>query len=206
MQRKAGHLVGFLDDFYIEAERRTQEPVQLPLLRTQPVHAFAQVEYGAIVNHLSGIVAPQAVTDASWFDLGHIPGDQPVHVRERVRAGDQMLGHRREVKHGAGIADRVVFHADVEVGIRHGVIAPAMPKVQLVQRRGARVEWSLQHRLMEMITRKHSSPFSRDHARRIAARAAHDTAAGMAAGTAQIQPSTGMAYCAAPGTGRSIMN
>ncbi len=82
LQRQRGDVVRVLDDLDVETEGRARQPVELALLRAQPVVALAQVKDRAVVDDLAVVVAPDAVADPAGLDLGDVAGDQPVQERQ----------------------------------------------------------------------------------------------------------------------------
>src|SRR5688572_8076051 len=213
LQREAGDVVRVLDDGDVESEGRARQPVELALLRAEPVDALAQVEDGAVVDHLAVVVAPDAVADLAGLDLGDIARDEAVQECERIGTRDQVLGHRREVEDRAGVADRGVLELLVEKGVGGRVILPAVPLVQRVERGNARVEGRFPDRPAEMLLAAHLVLDA--HAARSVARTAFAALRpaepitpppGWQPAPHRKRPPMGMAYCAAPGTGRSIMN
>src|SRR5688572_18900707 len=213
LQRERGDVVRVLHDRHVEAEGVARQPVELALLRAEAVDALAQVEDRAVVDHLAVVVAPDAVADLTGLDLRDVARDQAVEERERVRAGDQVLGHRRQVEDRAGVPDRRVLELLVEVGVCGRVVLPAVPLVQDVERRGARVEGRLPDRLAEVVLAGHvvldaHAARSESRTARAALRPAQPIAPppGWQPAPQRKSPATGIAYCAAPGTGRIIMN
>src|SRR6185436_7735555 len=138
---------------------------------------------------------------------------EPVEERERVGPRDQVLGHRREVEDRAGVPDRGVLELLVEEGVRGRVVLPAVPFVQRIERSNARMERRFPDGLAEMLLPAHLVLDA--HAARSVARTALAALRpaqpitpppGWQPAPQRKRPPTGIAYCAAPGTGRSIMN
>jgi hypothetical protein len=134
LQRERGDLVRVLDDRDVEAERRARQPVELALLRAEPVVALAQVEDRAVVDDLAVVVAPDAVTDLAGLDLRDVARHEAVQERECVRPRNPVLRHRAQIEYGAGVADRCVLERLVEVGVGGRVVLPPVPLVQRVER------------------------------------------------------------------------
>src|SRR5688572_991502 len=213
LQREAGDVVRVLDDGDVEAEGVARQPVELAFLRAEAVDAFLQVEDGAVVDHLAVVVAPDAVADPAGLDPGDVARDQPVEECERVGAGDQVLGHRRQVEHRAGVPDRGILELLVEEGVGGRVVLPAMPLVQRVERGRARVERRLPDRLAEMLLAAHlvldahaARPGSRTAFAALRPAEPITPPPGWQPAPQRNSPPIGIAYCAAPGTGLSIMN
>ena len=107
---QAGYIVGVLHDIHIEAHGVGQEPVDLVFLGANSVYTLAQVKNRAVVDHLSVVIAPDAVTDAAGLDLTHIPCHQAVEVGQGVGAGDKVLDHGRNIEHATGVAPGEILH------------------------------------------------------------------------------------------------
>ena len=172
----------------VEAVRGARQPVELPLLRAQPIVAFAQVKDRAVVDDLAVVVAPDAVADLARLDLRDVARDQPIEERQRIGPCDAVLRHRREVEHRAGVADRRVFERLVEVRIGGGVVLPPVPLVQLIQRREC-ADGKASGRPLSgnALCASCRALRAEDRLRRVAPGGTHDAATGMAAGAAQVQ-------------------
>jgi len=150
LHRERGDLFGRLADLDIEAERRVEQPVELPFRRTEPVLALPHAKHRAVVEHVPGIVAPHAVGHTIGLELGDIARDQAVEIAHRVPAGDAVLHHGSQIVEGRGIADREVLLLDRGEHIDRGVPGPGDEAVDLAQRPRALVKGSLEQRLDKM--------------------------------------------------------
>ena len=68
-KREAGDVVRLLDDRTSKPNARALQPFELPLLRAQPIVAFAEMEDRAVIDDLAVVVAPDAVADLARLDF-----------------------------------------------------------------------------------------------------------------------------------------
>ena len=87
----------------------------------------------AVVNHLSLVIAPDRIGNASGFDLSHVAGDKPVDVIKRIRACDSVLCHRRQVEDGRAVPDCEVLELGIVESIRARIPLPLVPLIQPVE-------------------------------------------------------------------------
>src|SRR5580698_6825270 len=80
LQRECRDLRRDLGHLHVEADRRIQQPVDLTLRRAQAVFVLAQPEYRSIVEHMTRVVAPDAVGDPVRLELGDIAGHEPIEI------------------------------------------------------------------------------------------------------------------------------
>ncbi len=129
------HVLSFVGDRHIQADCGGLQPGKMALLRTQPVLAFAQVEDRAVVDDLALVVAPDRVGDAPGPDLCHVASDQAIDVVERVRSGDAVFRHRRQVEDSRRVANRKVLGVRTVEFVWRRVALPLVPLFDRIERR-----------------------------------------------------------------------
>ena len=147
LERERRDLLSHFADLHVEANGGIQEPVELTFCSAQPVLGLAQPEHGAVIDDVTGVVAPDAVADAIDAQLAEVACHQPVEVATGIGAGNAVLDHRRQVVDRAGIANGEIFLAGIGEHIDRGVAGPWDEAVDLAERALTLVEWRGKQRL-----------------------------------------------------------
>src|ERR1700688_497313 len=124
LDRKRGYLLGNLADVDVETDGRIQKPIDLAFRRANPIFAFAQAKYRAVIDEMTRVVAPHTVGDAIRLELGEIAGNQSIEIWQRIRTCHAVLHHRRQVIERRGIANREIFLLHRRENIDRGVSRP----------------------------------------------------------------------------------
>ena len=132
-------------DCHIKTQGRPMQPVDGVSVGAEAVIIVRQVEYGAIIHYLPGIITPHRIAHTTDAYLADIPGDQPIQVSLSVRPGNSIFIHRGQVEDPGGTAHRKIFQLHIYIGVRCGVTHPIAPAVQLAGRRHPRVKGRGQH-------------------------------------------------------------
>ncbi len=140
LHRERRHVRGLVRDAHVEADRRVHEPRAVPLLRTQPVLAFPEMEDRAVVDHLSLVVAPDCIGHSTRLYLAHVAGDESIDVHQCIRSRDAVLRHRRQVEDTGGVADREILGVRAVKRIGHRVAFPRVPGIERIERREPRIK------------------------------------------------------------------
>ncbi len=139
LQGQPGNLSALVKNVCVKAPCRLQQPCQHRLLTAQPPILRPKVKERAIVDHHPLFVAPERIADPACRNFGHVAGDETVEHARRVRPGDAVFVHRRDIKERGLIAQGEIFELDrVEHG-RGRISGPAIPALRPVERGKARM-------------------------------------------------------------------
>src|ERR1700733_7473281 len=113
------------------------EPPHARIRSSPAIQIFIQTREGAVVNHLSLLVAPAAIDHPAHCHSIYVARNHAIYELCRVSSADPVLEQRRHVNHRSGVADRVVLVLVVRFIDARGVVSGAFAKVQaLAQAKG----------------------------------------------------------------------
>ena len=123
LQRERRHFIRDVFDLHVQPQRVLVKPAHARIRRRPAIHIFAQPRNGPVVDYFSFFIAPAAVNHLAHGHLVDVARNHPVHQFRRVLAAQPVFVERRNVDHGRGVSNRVVFVVVVHFVHAHGVVA-----------------------------------------------------------------------------------
>ena len=128
----------------VHPQRAVLEPAQARIRGRDAEVVRPQTLHGAVVDQLARLVAPRAVQHLPLRTIGCIAGDDAVHQRGRIRAGNLVLAQGRDVEERRSAANRVVLVLVAGfVAEGDGVPGPVAPAAVVAEGGGPGVEGRL---------------------------------------------------------------